>query len=720
MNKASTVLLLVALAIVGAALYLLSLSTAHSETFGQWHLWLIAANIVVALGLITVIALNIWRLVHALRRSRTGARLTVRLVVLFTALAMLPVGAVFYFSVQFINRSIDSWFTLNVGSALNDALVLSREALAGETGPYAGASAQAARMLANRGPEPLGTALNRLRRQLGADALGVYASDGRPVEASMAGTSAVPLAVPASGMAAKLVQHGSQVELFSHGGDGLYVRVFAPMRTVGGRYRVLEAQYKVAGQSSVLARRVEAAYSRYQELQYMRQPLKTSFTLTLSLVLLLSLLAAIWAAFFAARRVAEPVRELARAAQAVGHGDFKVRVPEKNRDEIGFLAQAFNDMTEHLARTRAAADRGQRALEAERTWLATVLGALSAGVVTRDAQGNLRSINAAATRMLGLEPGRWVGRSLDQLLQAHPEFAALLRSESPQSGSLYDVRVLLPAGDRTLRAGYTELGAGTSTPSAGCVWIFEDVTEFVMAQRKAAWGEVARRLAHEIKNPLTPIQLAAERLRRRCLGALKGREAEILDRGTATIVSQVQAMLAMVDAFSAYAKSPPLAFSEVDLSALLREVADLYRGRADLQLEVTTSPRLEPITADSARLRQILHNLIKNAIEAQEDRPGPIRVLLVAGPAGEDPQTVALCVQDEGPGFAPQLLAHAFEPYVSGKARGTGLGLALVRKLAEEHGGTVSLHNLSRGGAEVRVTLPRRRPSLKLLQGGVS
>ncbi|MGH8161228.1 MAG: ATP-binding protein [Gammaproteobacteria bacterium] len=715
MKRTSVFLLLAALALVGAALYLLSLSTAHSAAFGQWHLWLIIANIVVAIGLVAVIALNIVRLVRAFRRSRVGARLTTRLVVLFTALAILPVGAVFYFSVQFINHSIDSWFTLNVGSALNDALTLSRQSLASETGPYAGASAQAARMLANRGPEPLAPALDRLRQELGASALGVFESSGTMLGASAAGTAASPLAAPSAGLASKLASNGPQVKLFSKGGDKLIVRAFAPILAADGTYRVFEAEYPVSGQSAALARRVEAAYSRYRELEYMRGPLKASFTLTLSLVLLLSLLAAVWAAFFAAQRVSEPVRDLARAAEAVGRGDFKVRVAEKHRDEIGFLAQAFNTMTDHLARTRAEADRGQQALEAERSWLATVLAALSAGVVTRDAAGDLRSINPAAALMLGIEAEDWVDRPYAALLAEHPEFSALLRDETPRPGRLYDVRMPSPTGERTLRAGYTEMQSG-----AGSVWIFEDVTEFVLAQREAAWGEVARRLAHEIRNPLTPIQLAAERLRMKCLEALHGREAAILDRGTATIIAQVQAMLTMVDAFSAYAKSPPLALASVDLPVLLDEVADLYRGRADLDLVVETTPNLEPVTADAARLRQILHNLIKNAIEAQEDAEGPIRVRLGVEPAHDDPQTVVIRVRDAGPGFPPAMLANAFEPYVSSKARGTGLGLALVKKLAEEHGGGVTLANLPAGGAEVRVTLPRRRPSLKLLRGGVS
>lgn len=717
MTRMSYLLLVAALGVVAGALYLLSLSTAHSAAFGQWHLWLIVANIGVGLFLLGVIALNLWRLVRALRRSRTGARLTRRLVVLFTALSVLPVGAVFYFSVQFINRSIDSWFDLNVAHALNDALTLSRQALASETGPYAGASAQAARMLADRGPEPIAPALERLRAELGAQTMAVYDSHGE-VRAQSTGEGGAPsLPAPATELIARAAARGPQVSLYAPSGGGLFVKVLAPVPAANGTYQALEALYRVNGQASVLARRVEAAYSKYRELNYLRQPLKLSFTLTLSLVLLLSLLAAVWAAFLAAQRVAAPVRDLERATRAVARGDFEVRVPEKSRDEIGFLARSFNDMTRRLAAARIQARRGQEALERERTWLATVLGALSAGVVTQDAAGLVRSINAAAAEMLGVEPALWVGKPLDVLLAAHPPLRDLFDVERPQDGTPYDVDIQLPAGERTLRAALTRLPEREGEPAAGRVWVFEDVTQFVLAQREAAWGEVARRLAHEIKNPLTPIQLAAERLRLKCLPALSGREAEVLDRSTATVIAQVHAMQGMVDAFSEYAKSAPLKLAPVDVGTLAREVVELYRGRPRLTLSIEVAPRMEPVAADAARLRQILHNLIKNALEAQDGETRAARVWVRVMPT-EHNDGVALVVRDAGPGFDPALLAHAFEPYVTTKRKGTGLGLALVRKLAEEQGGGVTLGNAEGGGAEVTVVLPRRQPALRILHGG--
>lgn len=705
---------LAGLVVIGAALYLLGLSTGHSRSYGQWYLWLLIANVGVGLALLSVIGFNLWRLLVALRHSRTGARLTRRLVVLFTALAVLPVGAVFYFSVQFINHSIDSWFDLNVAHALKDSLVLSRQVLASQTGPYAGVSAQAATMLAERGPEPLDTALARLRSALGASRAVVFDSHGELLASSAGGTDAPMPESPPPDLLAQLQEKGTRATLYSVKG-ALYVRTFARLKAPDGTYHVLETLYPVNNQSSVLARRVEAAYSRYRELDYLRGPLKLSFTLTLTLVLLLSLLAAVWAAFFAAARVAAPIQALVRATRAVAQGDFGVRVAEKSRDEIGILARSFNNMTRGLAEARDATRRGQVALENERSWLASVLGALSTGVVTIDAAERLRSINAAAARMLAVDESRWEGRLLAEFLSAHPAFGALFDERVAAPGRSTDVRIQLGEEERVVRVAFSRLGAPPGKQPAGRIWVFEDVTQFVIAQREAAWGEVARRLAHEIKNPLTPIQLAAERLRLKCLPRLSGNEAEILDRATSTVIDQVHAMQAMVDAFSEYAKGPVLNIAPVDVGQLAMELAELYRDRAGVTLTVSAEEGLAPVPADAVRLRQILHNLIKNAIEAQ---PGDGAKIWIEVRAAQDIDGVELIVRDAGPGFEAGMLGRVFEPYVTTKRKGTGLGLALVRKLAEEQGGAVSLSNVEGGGAQIVVILPRRRGGLRVLNGG--
>ncbi len=695
--------LLVVLIVVGVALYLLSLSTTRSVVFGRWQLWLIGANILVGLLLIVLIAVNLYRLYRALRQDTPGARLTRRLVVLFGVLAVLPVGAVFYFSLQFIDHGIDSWFNLNLDRTLGDALTLSRRALTSQTGLYAGASAQAARMLADRGPEPIGPALDRLRKELGAVRVGIFnTANGR--QALSRNEPRVPAFPPfPEGKSTYPVTPSARLYVPSDG--NLYVLARAPIPGKAGHRRWLEALYPVKGRASKLARRVEAGYSRYHELSYLRRPLKLSFALTLTLVLLLSLLAAMWAAFFAARRVVEPIQDLAYATRAVAAGDFAVKVPEHSQDEIGFLARAFNRMTDRLALARAEARQGEITLERERTWLATVFGALPTGVITLDAADNLRSINAAAAAMLELDPKCWQGVALENLLDQRTELKPLF--ERGHRNGRRDLEVRLSRGMCTLRVGSTKIAGAQTQISGGWVLVVEDVSEFLHAQRNAAWGEVARRLAHEIKNPLTPIQLATERLRRKCLPSMTGVEGEVLERATATIINQVKSMQGMVDSFSEYARSPMLQLSLVDGVSLVREVAELYRGRTDVTIKLRIASQRVHVRADAARLRQILHNLIKNSIEAQEGtaRPAWIEIAIMALPKGG----MELRVGDRGPGFSPGLLTRAFEPYVTTKQGGTGLGLALVHKLVEEQGGRVWLGNRPSGGAQVVVRLAQAR-----------
>lgn len=693
MRKLSTVAWACVAVLVGACLYLLSLSTTHSLAFGRWQLWLIAANVAVALAITVLIGINLFKLRQGLHHEASGARLTRRLVALFSALSLLPVGAVFFFSIQFINHDIDSWFNPGVNTTLNDALILSRRALASQTGPYAGATAQAARMLAQRGPEPLGPEVKRLRSELGAVRVAVFTRAGQQVaSAELSGkTASLPMAF--SGRYPK----APVASLYVSRSGALFVLARAPMPdAVTGKYW-LATMYPVGGATSALAKTVESGILQYRELSYLRTPLKASFTLTLTLVLLLSLLVAVWAAFLAANRVVNPIQSLLRATRAVTQGDFSVKVAEQSGDEIGFLARSFNRMTSGLAVARAETDRVQLALERERTWLASVFGALPNGIITLDSTERLLNVNAAAAAILDINSERWQNELLDTLLSERPDLAPVFSSE--RRGESRDVEIRLSSGERTLRVGVTEVVDGESR-RGGWVLVVEDVSEFLHAQRDAAWGEVARRLAHEIKNPLTPIQLAAERLLVKCFPE-SDEQRIMLERATTTIINQVQSMQTMVDAFSEYAKAPGLRLEAVDIRSVVREVAELYRARTDMVLTVRATDDLPRVRGDPARIRQILHNLIKNANEAQDEEEGValVDIELNAPPIGG----VMLSVHDRGPGFAPSVLSRAFEPYVTTKHKGTGLGLALVRRFADEQGARIWLENRLGGGASVRL-----------------
>ena len=460
---------------------------------------------------------------------------------------------------------------------------------------------------------------------------------------------------------------------------------------------------------------MQHSYSQYGNLATLREPLKYSFSLTLSLVLLLAMLAALYGAIFSAQRLARPVQDLIAGTRAVGKGDFDTRLPLPSRDEMGFRVHSFNDMTKRLRRDHEEATRSQQAVERERERLGVILARLSTGVLAVDRMLTVRMANEAAGAILGTDLSAATGRSLPELSASNErlgQFVAALAVRFARGREEWREQLDLEAGPglgshgrRNLMCACTPLPGEAG--DMGYVIVFDDITTLLQAQRDAAWGEVARRLAHEIKNPLTPIQLSAERLRRRLLASMGPRDAEILERATHTIVQQVESMQQMVNAFSEYARAPEMRVSRFSLNQLVTEVAELYRSqdpRADIQLAL--DERLEGIEADRGRVRQILNNLVTNALEALEGVPRPRLEIATRLEAGEDGQYAAVTVCDNGPGFQRELLGRVFDPYVTSKPKGTGLGLAIVKKIVEEHGGRIDADNRPEGGARIRVALP--------------
>jgi nitrogen fixation/metabolism regulation signal transduction histidine kinase len=425
---------------------------------------------------------------------------------------------------------------------------------------------------------------------------------------------------------------------------------------------------------------------------------------------LLALLTALFAALVFARRLVAPIRNLVAGTRAVAAGDLGMRLPVTSRDDVGALVESFNDMTARLAAAGEQARRNAEAIERSAASLATVLARLSSGVIAVDSRRRLRIANDAAGAILHADLRSAAGQPLEDIGRRHPQLepffeACEARSRESAEGWREQIVLAESAGRRVLMCSSAPL-PDEQGPTVGYVLVFEDITAILQAQREAAWGEVARRLAHEIKNPLTPIQLSAERIRRRYLGAASEADTELLDRATHTIVQQVEAMRDMVNAFSDYARAPEISFAPLDLNGLVRQVADLYHGLQQPELRLELDSNLISIEADAVRLRQLLHNLIRNACEALEGQAGA-QVTVVTRRLGEAPQASAeIRVQDNGPGIDAALLERIFDPYVTSKNRGTGLGLAIVRRLVEEHGGGISAENMPGGGACVRVTLP--------------
>ena len=631
---------------------------------------------------------------------------------IFSVLAVAPILVVYYFALQFLSRGIDSWFELEVMQGLKDTRELSRGALDVRVREFLQNTQAVARTLSPLPDFDLVGTLDRERREgtateftvVGPQMRILATSSDRPMDA-------VPQ--PATDEMMLQVRRGHPfVSLDTDAVGGYVIRAAAPLEANGNSgSRVLIAAYPVPAQLSRLADTVQRSYTQYANLVQLRQPLKSTFVLILSFVVLLSLLAAVYGAFFAAQRLFKPVQDLIAGTRAVARGDYDTKLPLPSRDELGFLVTSFNDMTKRLSRAREETRRSQQAVEAERAGLAVILARLSTGVVSLEPDLTVRTANQAASGILGVDLDAVIGKRFDELVSDSTLYAQFLGVVKARIGPdtvdwREQMELLSESGKRVLMCACTALPTDAGTP-AGVVLVFDDITALLQAQRDAAWGEVARRLAHEIKNPLTPIQLSAERMRRKFLGSMNAQDAQILERATHTIVAQVDAMKQMVNAFSEYARAPDMHFTRFDLNQLVTEVVDLYRVQDNaVELIVSLDSQLPEILADRVRIRQILNNLITNSFEALEGKmSGGIEILTQFAEDGGKP-VASILVTDNGPGFQKDLIGTVFDPYVTSKPKGTGLGLAIVKKIVEEHGGRIEADNPRLGGARVRILLP--------------
>lgn len=693
------VLLLISLSLMSAA-------TQNSRQFGMLYSALLVINLLGLAALVVLIGANLHRLLRQYRNGVAGSRLTARLAGVFIVLAVAPVSVVFYFSLQFLQHGIDSWFDVRLDKTMEDALELSRTALDAKMREYRRQTEAIARQLADVPDDRAIPLLNGLRVDSGASELTLLSQDGRIIGSSSVNADTnLPNRLDDT-VLFQLRQGLTYVGLDPVSRNNLYVRVALKINRPNPltQSRMLQALFPMTARMNNLANRVQTGYARYKELAYLRKPLKISFTLTLSLVLLLGLLTAVWAALYSARRLVAPIRALAIGTRAVAAGDYGRQLPRPaNTDELSFLVQSFNDMTRRLASARDAARQSQAKVEEHRTYLASVLGRLTSGVLSLDKDLVLRTANSAAGQILGVDMNDKLDQPLAQISTAHPhltQFVATLEAHLHDTEHEWREEVVLfGAGGRQVLMCRGALLPGVADLDAGHVIVFDDVTALIQAQRDAAWGEVARRLAHEIKNPLTPIQLSAERLRHRYLKAMAPDDDGLLDRATGTIVHQVETLKEMVKAFSEYARPPQLRLQPLDLNALINEVVELYRGDRKAVITNRLETPLPSIQADPGRIRQLLHNLIKNGIEAAP--PGETAHITITTRCVRQPgfEAVECLVQDTGPGFQDPVLANVFEPYVTTKAKGTGLGLAIVKKIVEEHGGVVWAENARGGGA---------------------
>jgi nitrogen fixation/metabolism regulation signal transduction histidine kinase len=714
MTKASRWAWLVSLvAVTGAGLvlaFLLSVATNSPALYDRHYLWLFWVNVTVAGLLVLVIAIASVRLLVRIRRGKFGSRLLLKLAAIFALVGVVPGVLIYTVSFQFVSRSIESWFDLRVESALDAGLNLGRGTLDARVTDLATRTRVAAETLGENAGSVQALALERLRDRLSAQDVALIGASGQTL--LTVGNSSALLVADRPTLSqlrqARVQRVVSQLEGLDEDSTAGNARVralaYIPSANIalGEQERYLLVTQLLPPGLAANALAVQTAYREYQQRALARDGLRKMYIGTLTLALVLAVFAAVLLAVALGNQLARPLLLLAEGVRQVAHGDLSAKPVFASRDELGGLTRSFADMTQQLSDARALVQRSVVQVEGARANLQTILDNLTAGVIVFDSQGRIDTVNPGATRILRLPLSAYRHRRLDEL----PGLSAFgqsiwqrfeLHATSPEAGERdhwQDSFELQTAIDRDT---VTLLVRGAAMPMGARLMVFDDITEVVSAQRSQAWSEVARRLAHEIKNPLTPIQLSAERIQHKLESKLEGADQAMLVRSVATIVNQVQSMKTLVNEFRDYARLPAAQLKPLDLNELVSDVLVLYATAQESgRLHADLGRGVPAIVGDSTQLRQVIHNLVQNALDAVTDRSdGRVRVSteVVRNELGAL-RAVRLQVIDNGPGFPDKVLKRAFEPYVTTKSRGTGLGLAVVKKIADEHGARVRIANL--------------------------
>jgi len=698
--------LIAAALIVGIVLLaLLFYASGDSVMFSDTLPTLFIGGGVLGIVLLALLIWRLWWLQKRIRRGVFGAKLTLKLLLMFGVVAMLPGLVVYGASVFFLNRSIETWFNVRVDNALTSGVKLGQAALDDLLGELNKKAQRMALALSDEGVGSVITSLSTLREQSAVQELTLFNERG-VVIAHVSGERGTLLPVlPERSLLWQVRQQKPYSRIEEVPERGLIMHVIVPVYTtaLAGETRVLQLVQPVPAGLARDAQAVQLAYQEYQQIAVSRQSLKRIYGVALTLILMLALLMTFVIAYLMSERLGAPLRTLARGTRAVAKGDFSQMPSVSSRDELGVLIQSFNRMTRQLSDAREQAAQNHQETEQAKAFLERVLANLSSGVVVLDETLRVLAVNSAAAHILGVEPRALQAQGLPDLGQpdeALRHFSTRVAERFAHHEEEWQEQIEYNGHEsrQTLLVRGTHLPAGMER---GYVLVFDDVTKLINAERNAAWSEVARRLAHEIKNPLTPIQLSAERIARKLGGKLAATDAEFLTRATQTIVNQVAAMKSMVDAFAGYARMPRAKLEALDLNALVGEVLTLYDAKA-MGLQLHLDAGLPRIAGDSTLLRQVIHNLLQNAQDALAGHEAPS----VGISTHLNNHAVYLTVTDNGAGFPEHLMTRLFEPYATTKTKGTGLGLAIVKKIVEEHQGKIQIENLKAGGAAIRIALP--------------
>ncbi len=756
MNRLLRYAMTVGGAVVAILLFLLATASDNSGMMDRYYSWLLGLNVAIALSLVVMVVVLMWRLYRRFKAGHFGSRLMARMVLLFASIGIIPGLVIFLVSLQFVSHSIDTWFNVQIEAALDAGLKLGINALDVAVADLGKTARDTRERLVDQDNEVATAVLVRLvRNQPGMQNAMLVDADGKLITSAMAvprkrmleelpttdmlrqARTPIGYAAPESGGQIDKDPREKVASPVPESG-GLRLRsVLVIGDHGGGPTRYLQLLQSVPQELGANAELLRTAYSDYKERGVARVGLRKMFIVTLVLALLLAIVGAIGAAFVSATNLARPLLVLAEGTRAVAEGDFSPRPIVTTKDELGTLTQSFNTMTSQLFDARSAVERNRAALQDAKAHLESVLQNMSAGVMVMKADFSLASSNDAAQHIFQIDLAAQLGQPLAGIDGMAGFTAAISKAFSTQSAQSaagskgqrthwqQQIEIPRPFAASEDEQDITLLARGSRLPvgnGSGFIVVFDDISDVISAQRSIAWGEVARRLAHEIKNPLTPIQLSAERMQMKRAAHLPPKEAELLGRGTATIVNQVAAMKRMVDDFRDYARTPPAVLAPLDLNGLIGEILHLYlAGDGNDIIHPHLAPELPQVMGDATQLRQVIHNLLANAQDAMADRKpdaGPARIDVTTeaihyrGADGLDGTAVRLAIIDNGPGFAPKILSRAFEPYVTSKAKGTGLGLPMVKKIIEDHGGKIDIANHAEGsGASILILLLKLAPA---------
>ncbi|MAJ91173.1 MAG: two-component sensor histidine kinase [Legionellales bacterium] len=697
-----------------SSLFMMSKTLQNSDLFDRFYLSLLLFN---ALGLITLsilIILNLKRLIRQLKNRVIGARMTVRIVFLFSLLSVTPVLIVYYFSLDFLHRGIDSWFDLKVEKALDDSLELSRLALDVRMRELLNTTEKIAEEMSEINENELPFYIDQIRERINANELTLLNREGVIVVSSSNDTKSLVPNTPEETILLQLVSNNSYIGLDLIKNKGLLIRsvVNVPILGINDREKIIQALFPISERMNQLAANVQTSFIEYKELSYLREQLKFSFIIILTLVLLFSIFSAVWAAFYSASTLSAPIKDLAQGTRAIAKGDYNTKLPVPSNDELGFLVSSFNEMTNKISQARDNAKKSQRDAESQQIYLETILSRLSSGVIVLNNEQEIEKSNISAALILQLEVDILKQKNLKDLMNEFPmliNFFECISINTKEKINDWREQITLSkkTGDQILILNGSVLTNTDNTISKYIV-VFDEITALIKGQRDAAWSEIARRLAHEIKNPLTPIQLAAERLRSKYLENLDENNVEMLDRMTNTIINQVETMKGMVNDFSDYAQLEKFKGEKIEILVLIQEGVDLFSNmNSENKIEMEIETNLPKIHGDEKKLRRVLNNLLTNAVDANEMSGNNSLKVSAKTINIKDNDEIEIRIVDSGPGIDPSVENNLLEPYITTKEKGTGLGLAIVKKIIDEHSGAFWLeNNNTKSGASAVIRLP--------------